>query len=65
MALILKPNETCPYVEKCPFSNTHDKVYYCRGTYERSCTFVCELIRDDGTFLDLREVKEFWGRRPL
>lgn len=51
MAIILEKNQVCKYSDVCPHNT--GVVTICRGADpNREVTFVCDLIREDGTFYE-------------
>jgi len=55
MALILKPEEMCPYSHRCPYAL--DPNSFCWGARPRSMDFVCDYVREDGTIMEGKQLR--------
>lgn len=50
MSLVLKPNQSCPYLLKCPYNNSKlNQGSFCPGSdSNRTTEFFCEFVDDNG-----------------
>lgn len=55
--MILKPNEVCPYSNKCPYHHKLDGFGFCHGTAPRDTDFSCDYVDNSGNILEHGEMR--------